>query len=232
MPIFKNTVALEACPAKTAESVSYGVTFAVLGWLLVSNYSGLGNAELAVPTLANTDSTLESTSPPAVFADTDARTETLSTAIVTQRQPNIELEISKLAPIPPTWHTKIEQFPQLEGHSHLRELSTANWSKQSGDANLQIEGFIESLYLPLPLIEADKLFSPMINIDSGVTGRVANNQVSENGLVHEITVTGAETQRLSNRPDSIQRPQIPRPYRAQEIQRSFVLPPRIQALRP
>ena len=34
------------------------------------------------------------------------------------------------------------------------------------------------------------------------------------------------------RPDNTQRPQIPRPYRAQKLQRSFVLPPRIQALRP
>ena len=42
MQIYKDKLALEASPAKTAETASYGATFAVLGWLLLSNYSGFG----------------------------------------------------------------------------------------------------------------------------------------------------------------------------------------------
>ena len=54
MPLFKEPVALEACPAKTAESVSYAATFAVLGWLLVSNYSVLASKQAENISVADT----------------------------------------------------------------------------------------------------------------------------------------------------------------------------------
>ena len=54
MPLFKEPVALEACPAKTAESISYTATFAVLGWLLVSNYPGLASKQVEAIPVANT----------------------------------------------------------------------------------------------------------------------------------------------------------------------------------
>ena len=82
------------------------------------------------------------------------------------------------------------------------------------------------LVLPLPLIDTAYLF------DTQSASEMASNTSGEAGLVREVMVKGAEADRLKNRPANIHRPQIPRPYRAQEIQRSFVLPPRIQALRP
>jgi hypothetical protein len=39
MPLFKDTVALETCPAKTAETVSYGATLLVLAGLLLANFA-------------------------------------------------------------------------------------------------------------------------------------------------------------------------------------------------
>ena len=61
---------------------------------------------------------------------------------------------------------------------------------------------------------------------------LVSNTSGETRLIRGITVKGTEADRLTNRPGNIYRPQIPRPYRAQEIQRSFALPLRIQALRP
>ena len=54
MPLFKEQVALEACPAKTAESVSYAATIAVLGWLLVSNYYVLSTEQVEDIPVADT----------------------------------------------------------------------------------------------------------------------------------------------------------------------------------
>jgi len=226
MHIFKDTVALEECPAKTAESVSYGAVFTVLGWLLVSNYSGAGHPELDVSAIANTDLSIINEAPPAVITDTQILNETQNTGI-TLHHSNIEEEINTFLSTAPVWHTEIKQF---ERHSHLRAFSTATWDTQIGDAGQQIEGLIEGLDLPL-LIDANYLLNAKSRFDTIIIDDLANNQPAEDEFVSEITVTGTETKRLSSRPEDIHRPQIPRPYRARELQRSFVLPPRIQALR-
>ena len=226
MHIFKDTVALEECPAKTAESVSYGAVFTVLGWLLVSNYSGAGHPELDVSAIANTDLPLIYEAPPAVIADTQILNKTQNTGM-TLHQADREEEINNFLSTAPVWHTEIKQF---ERHSHLRAFSTATWGTQIGDAGQQIEGLIESLDLPL-LIDANYLLIAKSRFDTIIIDDLASNQPAKDELVSEIPVTGTETKRLSSRPEDIQRPQIPRPYRARELQRSFVLPPRIQALR-
>jgi len=226
MHIFKDTVALEECPAKTAESVSYGAVFTVLGWLLVSNYSGAGHPELDVSAIANTDLPLIYEAPPAVIADTQILNKTQNTGI-TLHQTDREEEINNFLSTAPAWHTEIKQF---ERHSHLRAFSTATWGTQIGDAGQQIEGLIEGLDLPL-LIDANYLLNAKSRFDTIIIDDLANNQPAKDKLVSEIPVTGTETKRLSSRPEDIHRPQIPRPYRARELQRSFILPPRIQALR-
>jgi len=229
MPIFKDTVALEECPAKTADSVSYAATFVVLGWLLVSNYSGFGHAELDSSAIVNTDPPRADTLPPAVFTATKVLNETQNTA-VTLHQLDSEIEGSNFPSTAPVWHTQIEQF---ESHPHLRTFSTTTWSEQTSDAAQEIIGYIEGidLPLPLPLIDPDYLFTVQSNSDSAIIDALASNLPAQNELVREITVAG-KTRGFSSRPENIQRPQIPRPFRAQKIQRSFVLPPRIQALRP
>ena len=226
MHIFKDTVALEECPAKTAESVSYGAVFTVLGWLLVSNYSGAGHPELDVSAIANTDLPLIYEAPPAVIADTQILNKTQNTGI-TLHQADREEEINNFLSTAPVWHTEIKQF---ERHSHLRAFSTATWGTQIGDAGQQIEGLIEGLDLPL-LIDANYLLNAKSRFDTIIIDDLANNQPAKDKLVSEIPVTGTETKRLSSRPEDIHRPQIPRPYRARGLQRSFILPPRIQALR-
>lgn len=232
MPIFRNTAALEACPAKTAESVSYAATFAVLGWLLVSNYPGLGSAEPDAQAVASTNSPSANTYPTTSFVDSEAQNETL-TAAIAPKQPDIGSNSSLFVSSAPAWHSDLEQFQQFESHPHLRAFPTDAWSNQSSDADQQIEGFIEGLNLALPLIDANYLFSARDIFDTGIGDDLATgSEAGKNELVREITVTGTETDRLSSRPDNVLRPQIPRPYRAQEIQRSFILPPRIQALRP
>ena len=226
MHIFKDTVALEECPAKTAESVSYGAVYAVLGWLLVSNYSEIGHPELSVSAIANTDLPIINGALPAIITDTQISNKTHDTASTLHRA-DIETEINDFASTAPVWHTKIEQF---ERHPHLRAFSTATWDTQIGDAGQQIEGLIEGLDLPL-LIDANYLLNAKNRFDKIIIDDLANNQPAKDELVSEIPVTGTETKRPSSRPEDIQRPQIPRPYRARELQRSFVLPPRIQALR-
>lgn len=227
MPIFKDTVALEECPAKTAESVSYAATFVVLGWLLVGNYSGFGHAELDSSAIVNTDPPRADTLPPAVFTDTKVLNETQNTA-VTLHQLDTEAKSSNFASTAPVWHTQIEQF---ESHPHLRTFSTAIWREQTSDAGQESIGFIEGLDVHLPIIDADYLFPAQSSSDPAIIDALASNLPAQNELVREITVTG-ETRGFTSRPENIQRPQIPRPSRAQRIQRSFILPPRIQALRP
>ena len=226
MQIFKDTVALEECPTKTAESISYGAVFTVLGWLLVSNYSGAGHPELGVSAIANTNFPMINEALPAVIAGTQIRSKTQDTAITLHRT-DIEAEVNDFAPTAPVWHTKIKHF---ERHSYLRAFSTATWGTQIGDAGQQIEGLIESLDLPLS-IDANYLLNAKNRSDTIIIDDLANNQPATDELVSEISVTGTEAKRLSSRPENIQRPQIPRPYRARELQRSFVLPPRIQAFK-
>ncbi len=223
MPIFRKKVALEACPAKTAESISYGATFVVLSWLLASNYSGLGNAKSDTQPLASSDSLSTK------FTDTETLNRIESLAITLPPQ---EAESGTFDPTLPTWHSKIRQLPLLESRPHSRVFSPTAWNEQAGAVELQFESAMEGLDLGLPLLGADYVFNPLEHSNTGTPQDLASNTPTENKLVREITVTGTETRRLSTRPDNTQRPQIPRPYRAQKIQRTLVLPPRIQALRP
>ena len=230
MQIYKNTLALEACPAKTAETVSYGATFAVLAWLLLSNNSGSGYAEQPIVSATSpsensitpTESIINSA---AAYVEVEALTETpFSAAILNQP----EAESGDFVTAPPSWHADLPPYQQHEGQSHQRAFSTVDWSVHTSDSGQHITGFNQALMLvlPLPLIDTAYLF------DTKSASEMTSNTSGEAGLVREIMVNGAEADRLTNRPASIHRPQIPRPYRAQEIQRSFVLPPRIQALRP
>jgi hypothetical protein len=230
MQIYTDTFALEACPAKTAETVSYGATFAVLAWLLLSNYSGSDNAvqpivsatspsENSIPLTESVISRAEA------YLEVEALTETAFSAAILN-QP--EAESGDFITTPPSWYADLPPYQQHEGQSHQRAFSTVDWSVHTSDSGQHITGFNQELMLvlPLPLIDTAYLF------DTKSASEMASNTSGEAGLVREIMVKSAEADRLTNRPANIHRPQIPRPYRAQEIQRSFVLPPRIQALRP
>lgn len=237
MPKYKHTAALEACPAKTAETVSYGATFAVLGWLLLSNYSGLGYGERDNQTIASVEppyadrfaaaaSTISQDSASAESLPLDEMSSSAATGDL------LELEDSSFVTSPPAWHADLSSFQQYESQAHQRAFSTAEWNGQASHAEQQITGFIEGLELALPVIDTSDLFDVQNTALSISNGGLASNAANQTELVREITVTSTEEDRLRNRPDNIQRPQIPRPYRAQEIQRSFILPPRIQALKP
>jgi len=237
MPIFKDTVALEACPAKTAETVSYGATFAVLGWLLLSNYSGLGYAEQRDQAIASAESPLADTFAPAAsilntavaYVDVEPLNETpFSTEIPIQ----LGAEGSNLVALAPAWHAELDPYQHYGSQSHRRAYTAAGWNGWDSDADQQFAGFIEGIVLPLPLIDTAGLFDTQSTFEIISNSNLASNALDETELIREITVTGTGADRLTNRPDNVQRPQIPRPYRAQEIRRSFVLPPRIQALRP
>ncbi|MFT7471780.1 MAG: hypothetical protein ACI8XU_001676 [Kiritimatiellia bacterium] len=234
MQIYKDTLALEACPAKTAETVSYGATFAVLGWLLLSNYSGFGYAEQ--PIVSSTSPSGNSITPTEYLVNKaaadieveDFNETPFSAAILIQA----ETESSNFVTTPPSWHADLDPYQQYEGQTHQRAFSTVGWNDHTSGAGQQIAGFLEELVLPLPLIDTAYLFDAKGFSEMASNGDLASNTLGETELVREITVKGAKADRLTNRPGNIHRPQIPRPYRAQEIQRSFVLPPRIQALRP
>lgn len=227
MPIFRDTVAQEACPAKTAESISYVATFAVLGWLLVSNYSSsVGNSGQDFQPLAS------STTAP--LDTVTLLAPTLTTAkIASLSSPQTEADSDNFIVSAPVWHAALEQFPQLESQTYHRVFSPAGWASQSDEINrLQIGGEIDALPLSLSLVDVEYLLSSQADFVLNTSDELTQNALAEAKPIQEITVTGTETNRLSRRPDNTQRPQIPRPYRAQDIQRSLVLPPRIQALRP
>jgi hypothetical protein len=230
MQIYKDKLALEASPAKTAETASYGATFAVLAWLLISNYSEFGYAEQPIVnasagSLAPVASIINK---PAAYGEVETLNETSFSAAILHQQ---EAESRKHITTPPLWHADLAPYQQHESQIHQRAFSTADWNVHTSDASQQIAGFIEELALPLPLIDTAYLFDAKGTTEMASNGDLANITSDETGLVRGITVTGTEADRLTNRPGNIHRPQIPRPYRAQEIQRSFVLPPRIQALR-
>jgi hypothetical protein len=237
MPIFKDTVALEACPAKTAETVSYGATFAVLGWLLLSNYSGLGYAEQRDQAITSAESPIADTFAPAesilntaaAYVDVETLNETpFSTEIPIQ----LDAEGSNFVTLAPAWHADLDPYQHYESQAHQRTYTAAGWNGWDSDADQQIAGFIEGLVLPVPLIDTAALFDAKSTFEIISNSKLASNALDEAELIREITVMGTGADRLTNRPDNVQRPQIPRPYRAQEIRRSFVLPPRIQALKP
>ena len=231
MQIYKDKLALEASPAKTAETASYGATFAVLAWLLISNYSEFGYAEqpIVIASAASLAPVASIINKAAAYGEVETLNETSFSAAILHQQ---KAESRDFVTTPPSWHDDRALYQQHASQAHRRAFSTADWNVHTSDAGQQIAGFIEELMLPIPIIEAAYLFdvtgiSELVN-----NGELASNTSGETGLIRGITVKGAEADRLTNRPGNIQRPQIPRPYRAQEIQRSFVLPPRIQALRP
>ena len=228
MLIFKDTVALEECPAKTAESVSYGAVFIVLGWLLISNYPEPSHPELDVSAIADTDLPIINAAPPAVIANSKILNKTQIT-VITLNKPAKKAEISKFVSTAPVWHTEIEQF---ERQTYLRTFSTATWGMHTSDAGQRIEVLMKDLDLPQPLIDANYLLNAKSRPDTIIVDDLANNQTARDEVVSEISLTGTETKRPSSRPEDIQRPEIPRPYRVQELQRSFVLPPRVQAFKP
>ena len=230
MQIYKDKLALEASPAKTAETASYGATFAVLAWLLISNYSEFGYAEqpIVIASAASLAPVASIINKAAAYGEVETLNETSFSAAILHQQ---EAESRKHITTPPLWHADLAPYQQHESQIHQRAFSTADWNVHTSDADQQIAGFIEELALPLPLIDTAYLFDAKGTTEMASNGDLANITSDETGLVRGITVTGTEADRLTNRPGNIHRPQIPRPYRAQEIQRSFVLPPRIQALR-
>lgn len=245
MPLFRDRIALETCPAKTAESVGYGVTFAVLGWLLLGNYAGLGYAGRGNPPLSSTVPAQSAVAAPATLdqvqsiplvAATSALTDTSGESelpAIFQSRPESKDESSQFYISAPAWHTELESLEIIESYTHQRTLSAANWATQGDDdAALPTIGFHTEFNLPLPLIDPIELLNTAPPSQLAGSQLVAESSSVESDPIHEITVTGAESARLSTRADNIQRPQIPRPYRAQDLQRSFVLPPRIQALKP
>jgi len=230
MQIYKDKLALEASPAKTAETASYGATFAVLAWLLLSNYSEFGYAEqpIVIASAASSAPAASIINKAAAYGEVETLNETSFSAAILHLQ---EAESRKHITAPPLWHADLAPYQQHESQIHRRAFSTADWNVHTSDADQQIAGFIEELALPLPLIDTVYLFDAKGTTEVASNGDLANITSGETGLVRGITVKGAEADRLTNRSGNIHRPQIPRPYRAQEIQRSFVLPPRIQALR-
>ena len=230
MQIYKDKLALEASPAKTAETASYGATFAVLAWLLLSNYSEFGYAEqpIVIASAASLAPAASIINKAAAYGEVETLNETSFSAAILHQQ---EAESRKHITAPPLWHADLAPYQQHESRIHRRAFSTADWNVHTSDADQQIAGFIEELALPLPLIDTVYLFDAKGTTEVASNGDLANITSGETGLVRGITVKGAEADRLTNRSGNIHRPQIPRPYRAQEIQRSFVLPPRIQALR-
>ena len=246
MPLFKEQVALEACPAKTAESVSYAATIAVLGWLLVSNYSVLSTEQVEDIPVADTTaaSSYEAGS-------VDARRDYLATYIgnysasegsssesllpllpLFAAEAQLESEEisesidSQLAALS-AWHSELDQSrPTQLRNKHDRVAASASWHNSTRSAAQQYtENFIAGLQPSLELTELD------YSLDNYALEELkADTGPPED--IREITVTGTDAERNANRPSHIQRPQIPRAFRALEAQRSFILPPRIQALRP
>ena len=234
MQIYKDKLALEASPAKTAETVSYGATFAVLGWLLLSNYSGFGYVKQPIvspapPSAVSLAPAASIINNAAAYGELETLNETSFSAAILH-QP--EAESRKHITTPPLWHSDLAPYQQHESQIHQRSFSTIGWDVHTIDADQQIARFIEELALPLPLIDTAYLFDAKGTSEMASNDDLESNTSGEARLIRGITVKSTEADRLTNRPGNIHRPQIPRPYRAQEIQRSFVLPLRIQALRP
>lgn len=229
MHLFKEPVALEACPAKTAESVSYGATFAVLAWLLATNYLGVGfagdpgNERM----LAQFESTLSSESP---LGETPG-TGSSDSAQPLQSFPDVQFSEPNDVDRPDfvVWQASFDLQPEIG--SRLASQSTPVLSGRPETQSPQVLSPLEELRLPLPLIEPDTFL-----FDAAEGTELASTKVEgladDSSAIGEITVFAEDAERLRARPDNINRPQIPRPLRAQQVQRSLLLPPRIQALRP
>tara|TARA_B110000858_G_scaffold198526_1_gene266247 strand:+ start:10047 stop:10745 length:699 start_codon:yes stop_codon:yes gene_type:complete len=232
MPLFKDTVALEACPAKTAESIGYGATFVVLAWLLVNNYSGIGYAEQESQPLANMPILDPAT--PLISAQAAAAQEDVTALITTSlTQADPSTQTSQFNTSPPAWHSNLSPYQQLDSQAQRRTFSVAERNHRESQVDQPIEGHLEPLALPLAVIDIDYAFDIQNLVEPDHSRELANTDMTEGQLIREITVSGTETARLTARPSNIQRPQIPRPYRAEALQRSILLPPRTtQALRP
>ena len=250
MPLFKEPVALEACPAKTAESISYTATFAVLGWLLVSNYPGLTSKQVEAIPVANT--TTSSTSQAglidtrwdylATFIDSDSASEGASAEspaplfiAKAQLEPeeiseSIDSRLAKLS----EWHTELDQSRPIQlSQRRNRVVGDANWHNlQPSVARQNDEDFAALVKPGLPLALVEYPLDSFALEDLEADTSLASTESNSSREIREITVTGAEAERIVGRPSHIQRPRIPRPSRALEAQRSLILPPRIQALRP
>jgi len=250
MPLFKEPLALEACPAKTAESVSYAAAFAVLGWLLVSNYSVLASKQAENISVADTTAASSSEAGLvdagrgylATYIDSYPASEGSSSespapffTTETQLEPveiseSIDSRLAELS----AWHTELDQSrPILLSNRHDRLVGSASWHNSTPAAAQQYnEDFVVGLQPSLPLTELDYPLDSYASEELEAATGLASNETNSPADISEITVTGAEAERNANRPSHIQRPQIPRAFRALEAQRSFILPPRIQALRP
>lgn len=227
MPLFKEPVALEACPAKTAESVSYGATFAVLGWLLATNYLGVGFA--AGEDGRRVDPLLTSLETPVIAQQ--SRGEAPEQTELSQLEPPHDMQFNALNDVSlpefVAWNASLDlaQRPVTD-NNHWVSLPSPPTLEQNQVQQYMTQSPLHELGLPLPLVDAVNLASRPEGVE------LANNDAEGSAAIHEITVFAEGSERLTARPDNINRPQIPRPLRAQQIQRSVLLPPRIQALRP
>ena len=235
MPIFKDRVALEACPAKTAESVSYGVAFTVLGWLLVSNYAVLGSEDYD-------NSVLSASATPAA----SSAAEFSAAAVITPNREDAEIAaqiqyaVTEQPSLPYMAVSELEsrdfltsaplplQLLARQNETVKRSFDLSDWQSLNlaGDAMVQMEDIV----LPRPSLALDYLIRDPLDGDTPTD--LASMLLTGTEPLREITVTNDGTDTLSASRVQIPRPQIPRSYRAQEVQRSLVLPPRIQALKP
>lgn len=239
MPLFRDKIALETCPAKTAESIAYGVTFTVLGILVLSNYSGLSHIERESPTQLSVSSPQaaepkEIDQANSISGATSSNTKLADTGVAATLVPQADplLETNQFDTSPPAWHAALKSIQPSASYTHQRGFSVADWDGEGKDPEQQTLGFTEEFLLSLPSIEPAALLGTTSGDQFEADNVLVGNSTGKDDPIREITVTGTETARSNSRPDNILRPQIPRPYRAQEIQRSFVLPPRIQALKP
>lgn len=231
MALFGNTVALEACPAKTAESVSYTATFLVLGWLLASNYSEVFGTEAANQPFITESALIANIEPSQSNADAELIPTTKSVSLSSNTTDNTATELpyadenltpSVVADLP-VWHANLDLSQLPLPHAALTPLDREEWASHLSIA----EEFQAQVSFDLPEIEARYVFEPLFGPELAV-----NDLSGESTTIREITVTGIEAERSRSRPENIRRPEIPRAYRAADIQRSLILPPRIQALRP
>jgi hypothetical protein len=236
MPLFKPNVALEACPAKTAESIAYAATFTVLALILLSNYSASEYPALETQSLVS-QQTLPSANTLEIdydgFADlttltSNPRFESANTLEV-ENNPAQETTLESPALARLELAVLYEQMELPEIQPNLRALPTATWPVQS---ELSPQFNPDDYHLSLPTIDSQFALAVNPQEDLDLNSDMLTKNAIDSAAILEITVTGTEADRLSWRPDNIQRPLLPRPYRAQDLQRSFVLPPRIQALRP
>ncbi len=264
MYLFKDPVALEACPAKTAESVSYAATLSVLAVLLVTNYSSFGHIDGAEKTVVYVQKT---DAEPLIAETTDVDFEPLPGSVLYEE---LQYEAARFAPaLTPIvtsyivtsyennnaisvarHHHNLQPFvvndlvsaPKLEPLA--RRVFSAEELPEIADTVVVLESFNLNKALDIQPAMAQTGFTTKTDkefdaeerkppgLDLLFTTEIASTATAPSSRIHQITVNGTEPDKPLNRPHKIQRPQLPRPYRAQAIQRTLILPPRVQALRP